>query len=106
MIRRPPRSTRTDTLFPYTTLFRSHQPVAIELLREYLLALRNRCGLVERIEAKSAPRRGRTFDDKGREAVVEAVGVRPYPPGCGLLKGEGEGKIGRASCRESVCQYV
>src|SRR3546814_1428810 len=27
MIRRPPRSTRTDTLFPYTTLFRSrHEP--------------------------------------------------------------------------------
>src|SRR3546814_18181319 len=25
MRRRPPRSTRTDTLFPYTTLFRSHQ---------------------------------------------------------------------------------
>src|SRR3546814_14853641 len=32
MIRRPPRSTRTDTLFPYTTLFRSH-------------ALSSRCGL-------------------------------------------------------------
>src|SRR3546814_11679525 len=34
MIRRPPRSTRTDTLFPYTTLFRSHhavRPVAIGL---------------------------------------------------------------------------
>src|SRR3546814_11691762 len=32
MIRRPPRSTRTDTLFPYTTLFRSrmaHMDVAI-----------------------------------------------------------------------------
>src|SRR3546814_4187115 len=29
MIRRPPRSTRTDTLFPYTTLFRSGQPLAI-----------------------------------------------------------------------------
>src|SRR3546814_8658358 len=27
MIRRPPRSTRTDTLFPYTTLFRSTQRV-------------------------------------------------------------------------------
>src|SRR3546814_4440434 len=27
MIRRPPRSTRTDTLFPYTTLFRSHSLV-------------------------------------------------------------------------------
>src|SRR3546814_1069214 len=26
MIRRPPRSTRTDTLFPYTTLFRSSRP--------------------------------------------------------------------------------
>src|SRR3546814_8222621 len=25
MIRRPPRSTRTDTLFPYTTLFRYHR---------------------------------------------------------------------------------
>src|SRR3546814_3779341 len=30
MIRRPPRSTRTDTLFPYTTLFRSRDPVAAE----------------------------------------------------------------------------
>src|SRR3546814_8696441 len=28
MIRRPPRSTRTDTLFPYTTLFRSGTPRA------------------------------------------------------------------------------
>src|SRR3546814_8645967 len=28
MIRRPPRSTRTDTLFPYTTLFRSSYDVA------------------------------------------------------------------------------
>src|SRR3546814_13865222 len=27
MIRRPPRSTRTDTLFPYTTLFRSDEDV-------------------------------------------------------------------------------
>src|SRR3546814_7782158 len=27
MLRRPPRSTRTDTLFPYTTLFRSWRPV-------------------------------------------------------------------------------
>src|SRR3546814_4978748 len=28
MIRRPPRSTRTDTLFPYTTLFRSYGTAA------------------------------------------------------------------------------
>src|SRR3546814_5871807 len=29
MIRRPPRSTRTDTLFPYTTLFRSLDRLAV-----------------------------------------------------------------------------
>src|SRR3546814_1877928 len=34
MIRRPPRSTRTDTLFPYTTLFRSRR-----LSRKALVAL-------------------------------------------------------------------
>src|SRR3546814_3985407 len=33
MIRRPPRSTRTDTLFPYTTLFRSRAPTACLFLR-------------------------------------------------------------------------
>src|SRR3546814_3095892 len=35
MIRRPPRSTRTDTLFPYTTLFRSE--VVLAELHEYVL---------------------------------------------------------------------
>src|SRR3546814_5018562 len=30
MVRRPPRSTRTDTLLPYTTLFRSQQPKRIK----------------------------------------------------------------------------
>src|SRR3546814_1340078 len=41
MIRRPPRSTRTDTLFPYTTLFRSppvpsvHLPAASRTLSSY-----------------------------------------------------------------------
>src|SRR3546814_8886320 len=37
MIRRPPRSTRTDTLFPYTTLFRSTQgyPGARLLVQDY-----------------------------------------------------------------------
>src|SRR3546814_5518885 len=32
MIRRPPRSTRTDTLFPYTTLFRSQNALDIAFL--------------------------------------------------------------------------
>src|SRR3546814_2602078 len=35
MIRRPPRSTRTDTLFPYTTLFRSIQLRAKQKLKGY-----------------------------------------------------------------------
>src|SRR3546814_11243539 len=43
MIRRPPRSTRTDTLFPYTTLFRSAAafaglPVGATVLRTALLS--------------------------------------------------------------------
>src|SRR3546814_20148574 len=33
MIRRPPRSTRTDTLFPYTTLFRSSSPILTSMVR-------------------------------------------------------------------------
>src|SRR3546814_1295070 len=58
MIRRPPRSTRTDTLFPYTTLFRSSieasdafhapaRPVGLERgctpLRPYPRTERRRC---------------------------------------------------------------
>src|SRR3546814_11271358 len=42
MLRRPPRSTRTDTLFPYTTLFRSARgglvAVATDLLALTLIA--------------------------------------------------------------------
>src|SRR3546814_9446826 len=36
MIRRPPRSTRTDTLFPYTTLFRSGRAIARAARRPFL----------------------------------------------------------------------
>src|SRR3546814_9503206 len=35
MIRRPPRSTRTDTLFPYTTLFRSADQRFLSRLQEH-----------------------------------------------------------------------
>src|SRR3546814_17830689 len=38
MIRRPPRSTRTDTLFPYTTLFRSpNQPYDVKTVIEHIV---------------------------------------------------------------------
>src|SRR3546814_1259187 len=39
MTRRPPRSTRTDTLFPYTTLFRSHAQADEERRAPRVLAL-------------------------------------------------------------------
>src|SRR3546814_21097696 len=38
MIRRPPRSTRTDTLFPYTTLFRSVHAITGVLLTGVIIA--------------------------------------------------------------------
>src|SRR3546814_9258523 len=38
MIRRPPRSTRTDTLFPYTTLFRS-QSFDVPAIDDYVLPI-------------------------------------------------------------------
>src|SRR3546814_20044457 len=44
MIRRPPRSTRTDTLFPYTTLFRSHT-AAHRARRDALVALSTDAGV-------------------------------------------------------------
>src|SRR3546814_15783847 len=45
MIRRPPRTTRTDTLFPYTTLFRSR-------------AIRARGSTQQRLTTRSRPLRG------------------------------------------------
>src|SRR3546814_10267405 len=50
MIRRPPRSTRTDTLFPYTTLFRSvDHPVVTgpEQARDAVLATAQHSDLLE-----------------------------------------------------------
>src|SRR3546814_7380813 len=39
MIRRPPRSTRTDTLFPYTTLFRSYSLLNRDAEKDLIPAL-------------------------------------------------------------------
>src|SRR3546814_8587149 len=44
MIRRPPRSTRTDTLFPYTTLFRSSSAPIAKAHRSRLIAIGRDCG--------------------------------------------------------------
>src|SRR3546814_9683682 len=59
MIRRPPRATRTDTLFPYTTLFRSCMITAIftstfplkkKELKKFLFSLNFFTSLLTRIE--------------------------------------------------------
>src|SRR3546814_3397244 len=44
MRRRPPRSTRTDTLFPYTTLFRSPVRIAILTISDSRIAADDRSG--------------------------------------------------------------
>src|SRR3546814_14016171 len=53
MIRRPPRSTRTDTLFPYTTLFRSQPRPGAEQERSRRAAFR--------LRRRSGPERDRTL---------------------------------------------
>src|SRR3546814_4863630 len=62
MIRRPPRSTRTDTLFPYTTLFRSEVLADIGDFRSVLL---------EQLHSDHAPPLGRRLGDD------ESVGIAP-----------------------------
>src|SRR3546814_11783473 len=62
MIRRPPRSTRTDTLFPYTTLFRS---LAAETSNgHHPLVTGHRIGVI----ATAGDRRDRDIRELGRVA--------------------------------------
>src|SRR3546814_20539608 len=103
MIRRPPRSTRTDTLFPYTTLFRSqfigiggadrcwlhphHRPVRAKGVGQYLrqhspdalthLRLRHRDrDAVVRTDLEERPKRGLSFPPR----KVHQLFPRPAPP--------------------------
>src|SRR3546814_8411935 len=59
MIRRPPRSTRTDTLFPYTTLFRSQVPAARPTYRGTAAEHQRRDGAPRRMVANGAAARSR-----------------------------------------------
>src|SRR3546814_6728455 len=85
MIRRPPRSTRTDTLFPYTTLFRSPQgrarPAAI-----------NHGGHVHPRDDRAAPAPllvDQRMEGTGR-CQWHAVGHRVDPPGLVLCRRRSE----------------
>src|SRR3546814_14230747 len=100
MIRRPPRSTRTDTLFPYTTLFRSvGNPAAKDHFSAHdrrrradiIIALLNLAVGVRQIDVDLS--------------VVAEIGAELA---AGRIQRDQAGvdEIGRASCRERVCQYV
>src|SRR3546814_6540207 len=65
MIRRPPRSTRTDSLFPYTTLFRSRGPVAATRSR----AARARVSARDRAAGAARPDGFRQADGHTAEAL-------------------------------------
>src|SRR3546814_12876623 len=102
MIRRPPRSTRTDTLFPYTTLFRS-------------LGTAN--DLARTLELPIDPAAAARVVVAGRTRRLDLGDVNGYPffnvASVGFsadlargLTADAKRQIGRASCRERVCQYV
>src|SRR3546814_4556570 len=61
MIRRPPRSTRTDTLFPYTTLFRSAPHDQFFVVHGPVGAVSNANILLDSRQVLSEP-----FDDLGK----------------------------------------
>src|SRR3546814_20937139 len=79
MIRLPPRSTRTDTLFPYTTLFRSGN--APDSDRGPLRTARNGAHCLQPLSFRRR-RTGRDRPSHGRIAQHsrEAYGPRPHPP--------------------------
>src|SRR3546814_13281284 len=64
MIRRPTRATRTDTRFPYTTLFRSvtYEAVVDRFIRQYAKPRQRTWKETERV-LKAAPWKGRAFSD-------------------------------------------
>src|SRR3546814_21149576 len=116
MIRRPPRSTRTDTLFPYTTLFRSKR-IASEIdatMNELRARVAGRSGQITIAATPSPcvswlPNLLRQFqNDYPGIALKLRDATSDY---CLKLLAEGHAdfsviEIGRASCRERVCQYV
>src|SRR3546814_15113674 len=116
MIRRPPRSKRTDTLFPYTTLFRAAADgkqlrFAVEaptIARADRAAVR--VDDQRQVAAIRTVRDGQVAMDalavSGRESEglrgCHCILVQPLPP----LHQETCLEIGRASGRERGCQYV
>src|SRR3546814_14463689 len=104
IIRRPPRSTRTDTLFPYTTLFRSRRAGAgagrLAPVRPRRLPCRQADTGVLRLGGEQL-RRAAAAGLLRPPRTVAAAARDHHAHG---RTGRAE-EIGRASCRERVGQY-
>src|SRR3546814_18839391 len=119
MIRRPPRSTRTDTLFPYTTLFRSTvvvEPRRRNLERPAGLGAERHIGGGRFAGALRHVASGRAGGEGGQgeqgriskhrsspPLVMLNLFQHPWPT---LSSSPAHMEIGRASVRERVCQNV
>src|SRR3546814_13782279 len=113
MIRRPPRSTRTDTLFPYTTLFRSARlahagSAGDDVVGALLDAAETFVHLLDQPVGET--RGARVLVDAvdavlGKADHVASVvdGLDGTTLGC---RPPGALELGRESCRERVCQDV
>src|SRR3546814_12152784 len=80
MIRRPPRSTRTDTLFPYTTLFRSWLHLhALTGIAAMIDPLGHLCQFQRVIDLCGPARPDLLHLDRSRRSHVALARLRPQP---------------------------
>src|SRR3546814_15882502 len=75
MIRRPPRSTRTDTLFPYTSLFRSGLRITIRCQYDLLATINRRIEGVEELllRALLVGKEVNIVDQQGVDGAVQIL---------------------------------
>src|SRR3546814_20701390 len=117
MIRLPPRSTRTDTLFPYTTLFRSpvtsalFDPIELNdcLVRDLFTPNGNYFSDVKKFwERQNVEIEKKIEDLRQTNANVKLVDRTRFDDAGWTTGGEPSEStaIGRASCRERMCKYV